>query len=266
MSNKVYLADKATLDSVKTTVEAVNSGVGSVSAKVNAVDTNVAEVSTKMNTIDTKIGTMAGKVEVVEAAVGSISTDASLAVVNSENAAKYAFLAADQTAQNNVGNSQGNIHGKLSYLIDLFTQYIGGYPVGPVDVDCPPQKILVRGDNPEIPCTPNSGNWHIGAVRIAVPGVVHSVYNNSPTQWSKNTRVTIDNNVYELGRPNMGDMYYIVQTKDGQIIYTNAAGLATTIPIRFKNQFIVDVETNGVGNTMPTLRVCYETYHDYPGV
>lgn len=275
MSNKVYLADKATLDSVKATVDAVNSGVGSVSAQVSAMDTNVTSASSKMNTVDTKIGavnetaelSLFGKINALLRSwtaerAAKIDTIAEAANTAAEGAHRMDFSVGSQEGA--VLDESGSVHGKLLWIINAIKGFASGYPTAPVDVDCPQQKILVRGGNPEIQCTPNSGNWHIGAVRIAVPGVVHAVYIDSPITFSKGARVTIDNSVYEIGKPNSGDMNYIVQTIDGRIQYvSNPSG---SVPIRFKNQFIVDIETNGVGNTMPTLRVNYETYEDYPEV
>lgn len=272
MSNKVYLADKETLDSVKTTVENVNSDVSSVSAKVSAVDTNVTAISTNVTVVSTKVDSVASQTgatgDNVIAMASKLNTVESLAGEArdaAESATNYSLMAADavRNPAGIAGDAVGTMHDKIAYIVNYIANN-AGYPTAPVEVDCPEQMILVTGDSRnEITVTPNNGKWCEGAINIEEPGLVHAVYINNPLDFTKNVRLIIDGRTYELGKTQNSSMNYIAQFMDGTIGYTSSP--SGGIPIRFKDGFRVDVETNGAGNTMPTLRMGYETYKTISG-
>lgn len=242
---RTYLADKETLDNV-------NTNIG------NTGDTNGTTVT----------GSIFGKLNVLlslwtsarAAKVDSTSADASSAKTS-------ASQAASNTATSNTANANGTLSQKLTYIINEAAKILSRVD-GIAANTGGEQKVPTLGDcrNP-IPVNYNNGTWCVGAVTINEAGVLHSVSDVSLTfGLLKGAIVTVDGRAYpELGQPPSSTHKYLAQTKDGEIKWMTGTDVAVSVPIRFSTGCRVDINTNGAGNTMPSIRVCYETYKDIGG-
>ena len=129
---KTYIADKATLDSVKATTEDTNTKVGSVKttvedtgAKVGSVKTTVEGIDTKAGSIkttgedtNTKVGSVkttventSGKVDTVQTTANTISTkaDTILSELRGQRPKRYGYR---------VKESEANPSSRVEYLFD----------------------------------------------------------------------------------------------------------------------------------------------------
>lgn len=239
---RTYLADKETLDNV-------NTKVGSNG------DSNTTSLFGKLNALLTSwTSARAAKVDTIATDASSAKTNASQAVTN--------------TTTNNTSSATGILSQKLSYIIQQITSLdsrIGNLEAKPSGST---QKVPTLGDcRNSLPVNYNNGTWCVGAVTIAEAGVLHSVSDVSATfGLLKGAIVTVDGRAYtELGQPSTGNHKYLAQSKDGQIKWMTEAEVAGSVPIRFNSSCRVDINTNGPGNTMPAIRVCYETYKNIGG-
>lgn len=244
---RFYLADKETLDTVNTNIGATSDTngttvTGSLFGKLNALLTMWTSAR-------------AAKIDSTAVDAAAAKTSAAQAVTN--------------TATSNTANSNGILSQKLSYIIQQVASLdsrIGNLESKPTGGG---QKIPTLGDcRNSIPVNYNNGTWCVGAVTIAEAGVLYSVSDVSSTfGLLKGAIVTVDGRAYpELGQPSSGNHKYLSQTKDGLIKWMTEAEVAGSVPIRFQSSCRVDINTNGAGNTMPTVRACYETYQDIGGV
>ena len=102
--SKIYVADKATLDSVKTTVEGIDTKAGSI--KTTGEDTNAKVVSVKST-----VETTSGKVDTVQTTANTISTkaDTILSELRGQRPKRYGFR---------VKESEANPSSRVEYLFD----------------------------------------------------------------------------------------------------------------------------------------------------
>lgn len=102
--SKTYIADKATLDSVKTTVEGIDTKAGSI--KTTGEDTN-----TKVGSVKTTVETTSGKVDTVQTTANTISTkaDTILSELRGQRPKRYGYR---------VKESESNPSSRVEYLFD----------------------------------------------------------------------------------------------------------------------------------------------------
>lgn len=233
---RTYLADKETLDNVNTNIGATG-------------DTNGTTVT----------GSIFGKLNVLlslwtsarAAKVDSTSADASSAKTS-------ASQAATNTATSNTANANGTLSQKLTYIINEAAKILSR--VDSIEAKAGgEQRILVRGPVIETIVPHQSGVWQT-AVNINEAGVVHAVYNDSVFTYTAATRVYIDGELFELGKPNSESLNTILQTKYGDIVYSSGSSLATSVPIRFKNSFRVDILPTNAYGTDHKVTTFYEVY------
>lgn len=226
---RTYLADKETLDNV-------NAKVGSNG------DSNTTSLFGKLNALLTSwTSARAAKVDTIATDASSAKTNASQAVTN--------------TATNNTSSATGILSQKLSYLIDR---------VNALEASAGGQKILVRGPVIETIVPHQSGVWQT-AIDIKGAGVVHSVYNDSVFTYTSQTKVYIDDEVFVLGKPNSESLNNIIQANSGSILYSSYDSLASSVPIKFKKLFKVEILPTNAYGTDHKIRAFCEVYRDLDG-
>lgn len=232
---RTYLADKETLDNVNTNIGATG-------------DTNGTTVT----------GSIFGKLNVLlslwtsarAAKVDSTSADASSAKTS-------ASQAATNTATSNTANANGTLSQKLTYIIQQVTSLDSR--ISNLETNAGgEQRILVRMPATDVLVPHTGGVWQ-EVVKINGAGILHSLYNDSPSYYTSGTRVTIDGTtVIELGPS--GNANWLAQTRDGIIKYVDEEDLAKSVPIRFKSDFKIEILPANAYGTDHKVRAFYELY------
>lgn len=255
MANKIYLADKPTLDKVDATTENTNGKVGktedvggsasagTVYGKLNAVIvyllghvttslTNIGNYAKRLNDLfpDARVA----KIDKLD----GIDTNVTATKSSAYNAEQNSYQSALNTATNNAASATGTLSQKLSKVLSDIASL-------PASVAAR-QKVLVS-KRTAVKIAP-AGTHTL--VDVTGAGVFYGGY----TQGSDITGATVivDGVAHGLGRPS--NAYYIVRLLSIDVGFAFQSNLGAMIPVHFKNSLKITISQGS--NSMTSSYIC----------
>jgi len=198
MANEIYIADKATLDLIKTDTSAIINNTTAINTNVNTANTNIGTANTGINTANTAITAVKAQIVNVQADTDDLQLSATTlkadtAIIKGNEATLAINLATANTNINTINSSMGTVNSNVTTAI---TNIIG--------VKADTASILSKVASASVEnrtsgiatvytSNLNAGNFYVlasltGNVVITGISVICSYANNMPVTL----RITID--------------------------------------------------------------------------
>ena len=267
MANKIYLADKPTLDKVDATTENTNGKVGktedvggsasagTVYGKLNAVIayllghvttslTNIGNYVKRLNDLFTDA--RVAKIDKLDA----IDTNAAAASIKAAEASTYGNAINAATATNNAASATGTLSQKLSRVIADIASLSSGSKES--------QKRLASKWT-RVDLT-SYANQTVTVLNVSGAGVFRGGYtNNFSNNNCSNIRVTLDGTVYDLP-PSSGSSYILGRSVTAEGYPMMLSGTPSyIIPLPFKSGLKIDMVLKS-GLTSSPFTANYDMY------
>lgn len=225
--DKVFLADKVTLDTVNRNVSDIHSRVGTTTDTGGTA--TAGTLFGKLNTI------LAAWTAARAAKIDNIDT-------NATSAASNAAAASAQTAANHTANATGTLSQKLSHVISI----LAGVNTTVISSN---KRLVAKKVTSNIPSGASAT-----VINVAGPGVLYggTISHNS---ISAPTVVTIDGVAYTVANNSGGAFARVLGSAS---MFSNITSGNTVIPAEFKTSLKVDVRAAGDANVF-----CYVDYSLY---
>lgn len=237
--DKIYIADKETLDAVKENTDTMNTNTSDTKKSVGATgDTGGSATSgsifAKLNAIISHL--LSNWSAARGALIDTINTNAATASAQATNANTNAYNASVQTATNNSANASGTLSQKLSYIINQVSNLLNGLGQKKLTSKC-------------ISTTVSSAGTHT-LLNLSGGGVFHGCYT---AMGGPNAPLTFIIDGQEIVLNAVSSSNYIAGTIQSgginKLLYQYAAGSISTNsyaafrPVYFKDTFVVKVTT-----------------------
>lgn len=236
--DKVYIADKKTLDVVKSTADFINSKIGKAGD-----DDGVATLFGKIYQVYKKVGEVFSYVSSIK---GSVSDDGNVGI-GIKNI--YTYVSSmlpyiqSQTALNHNAAEQGTLSQKLSYIIEKMVSTSNLHPIARSEY-----HTLVSGLNTVVDIT-GAGVFHGARSEMFVADCASKI------------TATIDGVPYTVTP--MAGCTYLCRSYDGASNPVHATTLdmfQISVPIHFKKSFKLEVTIANVVAGSEACRVIYDLY------